>query len=135
VNQDGSEGASGDVATVEMGAEKYDYLSRFNGNPASGLGLSWPPRQQMATAERVLQRLDELSQYFHGLEYKVAYETTSFVKASIKDGENAAGSDIAGVPGDVSVPAKLPRDADPDHCRAGGAAGDLRGALRLWLQH
>lgn len=38
VNQDGSEVKLGDVATVEMGAEKYDYLSRFNGNPASGLG-------------------------------------------------------------------------------------------------
>lgn len=40
----------------------------------------------MATAERVISRLNELSQYFpHGLEYKVAYETTSFVKASITD--------------------------------------------------
>lgn len=38
VNQDGSEVRLGDVATVEMGAEKYDYLSRFNGKPASGLG-------------------------------------------------------------------------------------------------
>jgi multidrug efflux pump len=33
----------GDVAKVELGAEKYDYLSRFNGNPASGLGVNWPP--------------------------------------------------------------------------------------------
>lgn len=41
---------------------------------------------EMATAQRVLERLDELSHYFpHGLEYKVAYETTSFVKASIED--------------------------------------------------
>ena len=41
---------------------------------------------EMATAQLVLDRLDELSHYFpHGLEYKVAYETTSFVKASIED--------------------------------------------------
>nr|VXZ81862.1 Acriflavine resistance protein B [Klebsiella pneumoniae] len=33
----------GDVATVEMGAEKYDYLSRYNRQPASGLGSSWLP--------------------------------------------------------------------------------------------
>ncbi len=40
----------------------------------------------MATAELVLKRLDELAPFFpHGLEYKVAYETTSFVKASIID--------------------------------------------------
>lgn len=40
----------------------------------------------MATAKLVLDRLNELAQYFpHGLEYKIAYETTSFVKASIID--------------------------------------------------
>lgn len=87
VNQDGSEVRLGDVATVEMGAEKYDYLSRFNGNAASGLGVKLASgANEMATAQRVLERLDELSHYFpHGLEYKVAYETTSFVKASIED--------------------------------------------------
>ena len=87
VNQDGSEVTLGDVATVEMGAEKYDYLSRYNRNPASGLGIKLASgANEMATAERVIQRLDELKAYFpHGLEYKVAYETTSFVKASIKD--------------------------------------------------
>ncbi|TAT60698.1 multidrug efflux RND transporter permease subunit, partial [Enterobacter cloacae] len=87
VNQDGSEVRLGDVATVEMGAEKYDYLSRFNGNPASGLGVKLASgANEMTTAQLVLDRLDELSHYFpHGLEYKVAYETTSFVKASIED--------------------------------------------------
>ena len=87
VNQDGSEVTLGDVATVEMGAEKYDYLSRFNGNAASGLGVKLASgANEMATATQVIKRLDELAQYFpHGLEYKVAYETTSFVKASIED--------------------------------------------------
>ena len=87
VNQDGSEVTLGDVATVEMGAEKYDYLSRYNRQAASGLGVKLASgANEMATAERVISRLNELSQYFpHGLEYKVAYETTSFVKASITD--------------------------------------------------
>jgi len=87
VNQDGSVVTLGDVAEVEMGAEKYDYLSRFNRNAASGLGVKLASgANEMATAERVIQRLDELKEYFpHGLEYKVAYETTSFVKASITD--------------------------------------------------
>lgn len=87
VNQDGSEVRLGDVATVELGAEKYDYLSRFNGNPASGLGVKLASgANEMATAERVINRLNELAPFFpHGLEYKVAYETTSFVKASIID--------------------------------------------------
>ncbi len=64
VNQDGSEVRLGDVATVEMG-EKYDYLSRFNGKPASGLGVNLASgANEMATAELVLNRLDELAQYF-----------------------------------------------------------------------
>ncbi|SUX66912.1 aminoglycoside/multidrug efflux system [Citrobacter amalonaticus] len=72
VNQDGSEVTLGDVATVEMGAEKYDYLSRFNGNAASGLGVKLASgANEMATATQVIKRLDELAQYFpHGLEYK-----------------------------------------------------------------
>ncbi|WP_130099705.1 multidrug efflux RND transporter permease AcrD [Siccibacter turicensis] len=87
VNQDGSVVMLGDVAQVEMGAEKYDYLSRYNGKAASGLGVKLASgANEMATADAVLKRLDELSAYFpHGLEYKVAYETTSFVKASITD--------------------------------------------------
>ncbi|MGR4049667.1 multidrug efflux RND transporter permease AcrD [Kosakonia cowanii] len=87
VNPDGSEVRLGDVATVELGAEKYDYLSRYNGKAASGLGVKLASgANEMETAELVLQRLDELSHYFpHGLEYKVAYETASFVKASIID--------------------------------------------------
>ncbi|ECG0289070.1 multidrug efflux RND transporter permease AcrD [Salmonella enterica] len=87
VNQDGSEVKLGDVATVELGAEKYDYLSRFNGKPASGLGVKLASgANEMATAKLVLDRLNELAQYFpQGLEYKIAYETTSFVKASIID--------------------------------------------------
>jgi multidrug efflux pump len=86
-NPDGSVVTLGDVASVEMGAEKYDYLSRYNRQAASGLGIKLASgANEMATAERVITRLNELSQYFpHGLEYKIAYETTSFVKASITD--------------------------------------------------
>ncbi|EMH4162551.1 multidrug efflux RND transporter permease AcrD [Pluralibacter gergoviae] len=87
VNQDGSVVTLGQVAKVELGAEKYDFLTRFNRHQASGLGVQLASgANEMETAEAVLARLDELSHYFpHGLEYKVAYETTSFVKASIHD--------------------------------------------------
>ncbi len=87
VNQDGSLVPLGDVATVEMGAEKYDYLSRYNGKQASGLGIKLASgANEMETAKLVMDRMAELSQYFpHGLEAKVAYETTPFVKASIED--------------------------------------------------
>lgn len=87
VNADGSYVSLGDVAKVELGAEKYDYLSRYNGKAASGLGIKLASgANEMDTARRALARLNELVPYFpHGLEYRVAYETTSFVKASIED--------------------------------------------------
>ncbi len=113
VNQDGSEVTLGDVATVEMGAEKYDYLSRYNRQAASGLGIKLASgANEMATAERVINRLNELSQFSPTVwNIKSPTKTTSFVKASItRRGENpAGGGSIAGVPRDVSVPAELPR--------------------------
>lgn len=86
-NSDGSVVTVGDVADVAMGAEKYDYLSRYNGQAASGLGIKLASgANEMNTDKLVRARIAELSQYFpHGLEAKVAYETTPFVKASITD--------------------------------------------------
>ncbi|MCS3600916.1 multidrug efflux pump [Buttiauxella sp. BIGb0471] len=87
VNQDGSLVSLGDVAEVELGAEKYDFLSRYNGQPASGLGIKLASgANEMETDKLARAKIEELSQYFpHGLEAKIAYETTPFVKASIID--------------------------------------------------
>ena len=57
---------------------------------------------------------------------KVVYpiDTSPFITLSIKDVVDHPGrGGGAGVPGDAGVPAELARDADPDHRRAGGAAG------------
>ena len=85
--QNGGVVTLGDVATVALGAEKYDYISRYNGQPASGLGIKLASgANEMETDRLVRARIDELAHYFpHGLEAKVAYETTPFVKASIED--------------------------------------------------
>ncbi|MDR7344922.1 multidrug efflux pump [Pantoea alhagi] len=86
-NQDGSVVTLGDVADVALGAEKYDYLSRYNGMAASGLGVKLASgANELETDRLVRARIAELSPYFpHGLEAKVAYETTPFVTASIRD--------------------------------------------------
>ncbi|MFU9137861.1 multidrug efflux RND transporter permease AcrD [Erwinia tasmaniensis] len=87
VNPDGSEVRLGDVAEVGLGAEKYDLLSQYNGQQASGLGIKLASgANELDTDKRVRARIDELSHYFPpGLEAKVAYETTPFVTASIED--------------------------------------------------
>ncbi len=86
-NQDGSVVTLGDVADVELGAEKYDFLSRYNGQAASGLGVKLASgANELETDKLVRARIAELSHFFpHGLEVKVAYETTPFVTASIHD--------------------------------------------------
>jgi len=85
--QNGSVVTLGDVADVQLGAEKYDYLSRYNGQSASGLGVKLAAgANELETDKRVRARIEELSHFFpHGLEAKVAYETTPFVTASIHD--------------------------------------------------
>lgn len=86
-NQNGSVVTLGDVAEVQLGAEKYDYLSRYNGQAASGLGVKLASgANELETDKLVRARIAELSHFFpHGLEAKVAFETTPFVTASIND--------------------------------------------------
>lgn len=87
VNQDGSVVTLADVATVELGAERYDYLSRYNGMPAFGMGIKLASgANELETDKLVKQKIEELAPYFpHGLKAEYAYETTPFVQASIKD--------------------------------------------------
>ncbi len=75
------------MSPPSMGAEKYDYLSRYNRQPASGLGIKLASgANEMATAERVINRLNELAQLFPTVwNIRSPDQTTSFVKASITD--------------------------------------------------
>ena len=86
-NQNGSVVTLGDIAEVQLGAEKYDYLSRYNGQAASGLGVKLASgANELETDKLVRARIAELSHFFpRGLEAKVAFETTPFVTASIND--------------------------------------------------
>ena len=87
VQKNGSLITLGDVAEVELGAERYDFLSRYNGQPASGLGIKLASGANEITTDKLVRdKISELSLYFPlGLEARVAFETTPFVKASIQD--------------------------------------------------
>ncbi|WP_433853627.1 multidrug efflux RND transporter permease subunit SmeE [Stenotrophomonas nitritireducens] len=83
---DGSTLRLGDVARVELGAETYDFVTRFNGKPASGLAVTLATgANALDTSEGVRKTLDELAANFpHGLKAVIPYDTTPFVKVSIK---------------------------------------------------
>ncbi|WP_407353741.1 efflux RND transporter permease subunit [Luteimonas sp. R10] len=76
-----------DVARVELGSESYASSARFNGLPASGMGLELATgANALAVAEAVAAELEAREPYFPaGLEYQIAYDTTPFVRISITE--------------------------------------------------
>lgn len=84
---DGSKLRLKDVARIELGAKDYDFTATRNGNPTIPLGIFLAPgANQLDTAEAVNAKMAELAKKFPaGLEYKVPYDTTRFVKISIDE--------------------------------------------------
>ena len=77
----------GDVARVELGAESYNVLTRVNGHPGTGLGISTSPgADALKTADLVKSTVGQLSRNMPpGYQYAFAYDTTEFIKLSIDE--------------------------------------------------
>jgi len=86
-NPDGSVLKLGDVARVEIGGESYSVVSRFNGQPASGVAISLATgANALETARAVRNALDEMEPYFPpGLTAVVPFDTTPFVRVAIEE--------------------------------------------------
>lgn len=84
-NTDGSTVVLGDVARVEIGSQSYQFGTRLNGQPTTGLAIQLAPgANALSTAERVKAKFDELSAFFpEGVKYDIPYDTSPFVKISI----------------------------------------------------
>jgi len=84
--QDGAELRLSDVARVELGAESYDFVTRYNGKPSSGIAITLATgANALDTANGVRAALDEMAPNFPaGLKAVVPYDTTPFVQVSIK---------------------------------------------------
>ncbi|WP_299651889.1 efflux RND transporter permease subunit [uncultured Tateyamaria sp.] len=74
-----------DVARVEIGARSYVTNSYLDNKPAVALGIfQRPGSNALATAAEVRATMDELAEDFpQGLEYRVVYNPTEFISASI----------------------------------------------------
>jgi HAE1 family hydrophobic/amphiphilic exporter-1/multidrug efflux pump len=76
-----------DVARVELGSRAYDFSSLRNGKPTVPIGIFLQPGAnalQVGTATEA--RMKELSQRFPaGLEYSSPYDTTTYIKVSIRE--------------------------------------------------
>ncbi|VVO00800.1 efflux RND transporter permease subunit [Pseudomonas fluorescens] len=82
---DGSTVRIGDVARVEIGSQEYQFSTRLNGKPSTAVSVQLAPgANALSTATLVRAKMDELAQYFPvGVEYKIPYDTSPFVKVSI----------------------------------------------------
>lgn len=86
VNKDGSQVKLKDVARIEIGAQNYDIIARFDGKPASGLAVSLATgANALETAKLVKEKIAELAAFMpQGVKVAYPYDTTPFVKLSIE---------------------------------------------------
>jgi HAE1 family hydrophobic/amphiphilic exporter-1 len=76
-----------DIGRVQLGDEFYGTAARLNGNPAAVLLVYLlPGANQVASAEQIYHTLDDLKSRFpDGIDYKITYDTTPAVEASIHE--------------------------------------------------
>src|SRR4051812_41579116 len=86
-NPDGSKLRLKDVARVELGSRDYEFVGRINGQQATLVGVFLlPGANALQVAKEVVKTVDEIKQRFpQGLDYHVPYDTTRFVKVSIRE--------------------------------------------------
>jgi HAE1 family hydrophobic/amphiphilic exporter-1 len=86
-NSDGSVVRVRDVGRTELGTERSDMLTRYNGRPMGSLAI----RQEaganaLDTANRIKTTLAELSRFFPaGMKVVYPYDTTPFVRVAIRE--------------------------------------------------
>jgi multidrug efflux pump len=75
-----------DVARVELAARDYSLDSKLSGQPAAALVIfQLPGSNAIATSDAVRGAMEKLKARFpQGLEYRVVYDTTVFVRESIE---------------------------------------------------
>ena len=84
---DGSQVRLRDVARVQLGAESFNVDNKYNGQPASGIGIQLATgANALATAKAIRARIDQLSKYFPpGLKVVYPNDITPFIKISITE--------------------------------------------------
>ena len=76
-----------DIARIELGALNYDTFNTLNGRPTIGAAVFLQTgANALEVADSVKKRMDELKPAFpEALEYGIPFDTTRFVRASIKE--------------------------------------------------
>jgi len=85
--KDGSVVRMKDVGRVELGAKSYDTRSYYNGVPAVTLIVyQTPGSNALDVADEVHRTMEDLKKDFpKGVDYKTVYQSSDFVRASIRE--------------------------------------------------
>jgi multidrug efflux pump subunit AcrB len=114
-----------DVARIELGAADYSIDSRLDGQPTAMIAVfQQPGANAVQTADNITRAMEELKKDFpDGLEYRIAFDTSSFIRESIRAVHPHPGhrGDDPGGAGRGVVPAELARFRHPAGRRAGFA--------------
>ena len=86
-NPDGSSLRLKDVARVELASKDYEFIGRLNGQQTTLIGVFLlPGANALKVAQDVVKTVDEIKPRFPpGLVYSVPYDTTKFVRVSIRE--------------------------------------------------
>jgi len=86
-NPDGSLLRLKDVARVELAAKDYSFSGKYNGRPATLMGVFLQPgANQLEVGAAVRKQLKELEARFpQGFAYAIPFDTTMFVEVSIRE--------------------------------------------------
>jgi len=84
--EDGSITRLSDVARIELGAAEYALRSLLNNQPAVAIPIFQAPGSNaLELSNNVRKTMEELKQKFpQGIDYKIVYDPTTFVRDSIK---------------------------------------------------
>lgn len=84
--ENGAQVRLSDVARVELGADNYQFDSKFNGKPAGGVAIKLATgANALDTAKAVETHLQELRHnYPEGMKDQLAFDTTPFIQLSIE---------------------------------------------------
>lgn len=76
-----------DVADIQLGYESYAAFARLNGKPMIGMGIQLSTSgNAVAVARETHETMEELAKYFpEGMEWKIPYDSSTFVRLSIEE--------------------------------------------------
>ena len=86
-NPDGSSLRRKDVARVELASKDYEFIGRLNGQQTTLIGVFLlPGADALKVADDVVKTVEEIKPRFPpGMVYSVPYDTTRFVRVSIRE--------------------------------------------------